>query len=270
MSDLDKYTDQIPEYLNGKLTAPEIEEFESALSGSEELQRAVAEMKQLDSGLNLYDQISEGHIDSELLAIYASGSEGISDSDISKVKAHVAECEECREELQICKPQPDHGLAQDEQGGLFKSIRDWLFASGSIVRPLAGIAVLVVMATSVFYYGQQESGFGNQVAAFDVIPSSSRGVGPTNQIVLPAETEIVTLSFRIAGQSINKYTFELNNSGGEAVFTLENLSFEDQFDIDIPSQYFTDGKFVLKVKEVAAGNEPVEIDHINLEVTLQE
>lgn len=267
MNDYDKQIDQIADYITGKLTVPEIEEFESAVSKSDELKAAVAEMRQLRSGLELYDKISANHIDSELLAIFASDPDSIDDSKITKLKAHLTGCNDCREELLICTPQHNTAKTPIERTGFLMSLRDWLFSSGSIMRPLAGMAILVMLATSVFYYAQRDSQYNNQVAVFDVIPSSNRGEITSNPIMLTQEINSLRLRFRIAGQAINKYTFELNDKTGNNLFILENLSFEDPFDIEIPRKYFTDGKNVLKVKEVAPGNKPVEIDHINLDVT---
>ena len=252
MDDNNKYLELIPSYLTGKMNPDKRIEFESELEKNQQLRDELAELKQLDFGLTVLDAINNGHIDSYLLVAYATNPNEI-DSDMRReIEQHLESCDECREELAICRPAKSIKSKKHPRGFL-ASLQELIALPSAHWRAVYTAMVLLILAIPIIYLGQQ---FGEQTpltATFSIIPAESRDLRSPNNIIIPSNVTHVRLEFVLPVLEGCTYDFELYDAEEKLVaFQGGNVS-EDSFAFEVISSDLENGDYTLRVTEFDVG-----------------
>lgn len=256
MQDFEKYEDMIPVYLSGKLDESEQAELESKLAESPELRAALDEFRHISVGLDALEAISGGHIDSELLIAYSDSPDNLDSRARQDLEQHLGECGECREELNLCRKVPEPNK--------FTSLLQWFLAPRVVLRPaLIVTAICLLILPQVYMYSTRETSHGS-VAELH-LESAERGTY-VNVLEIDPDNTVARLSFVIPVLDDRLYNFELRDSEGRLLFIKPNNPPKKTLALEIPSTYFQEGRYQLRIVELGVDLEPTDTFEFELDV----
>lgn len=254
MKNYDTYEDMIPVYLSGKLDKSEQADLESKLAESPELRAALLEFRQISLGLKAMEAISGGHIDSELLVAYSDNLDSLEPRARQEIERHLADCGDCREELTLCVLVPETDAAES---GTFATFLKWLMTPKMALKPLHVAVVVCLLALPQLYMlSDREMG---QVSMTELhLESVTRDIETTNTLKISPDHTVVNLTFTIPSIDNRRYNLELYDSANQLVFTKPNHPPENILDVEIPTTYFHEGLYQLRIIEIDANQNATE------------
>ncbi len=247
MLNLDEYKELIPAYLAGTINDEDRLKLEAALQKYPELRDELEELKEISAGLTLLEEISTGHISPELLAIYAVEPGTLTKDDRKNIEEHIVTCDSCREELIICKESLP-GQEPTSQENPLTSFFNWLLFGHATLRPIYGLAVLLIIVAPVVYFSLQQPSELRQ-ATYEIVPSGARALPTENKIEITDDHKIVRFEFVVPVLPNRTYNFELIDPDGHTVLIIPDNKPQKAFAVDIPATYLSTGKYNLIVRE---------------------
>jgi len=254
MQDFEKYEDMIPAYLAGKLGESERADLESRLTESPELRSALDEFRQISLGLHALDAVVGDHVDSELLVAYGDDPDDLDASTRKEIERHLGSCDECREELSLCKAIPEP--IPDKSNAVVSVLR-WLVTPHLVLKPLHVAAVICLLVLpQVYMYTTREATMPS-LAEFH-LESVTRDVHSANIIEIMPDHTVVHLTFAVPTIDSLRYNLELYDADDQLIFTKPNNLPKNILAVEIPTTYLEEGLYQLKVIELDANQNPTE------------
>lgn len=258
MNDDNGIREEMFRYLRRELKPEEQRRFEEDLSRDAELRAELEDIRSLSAGLEIIDQLESGHISSGILATFAAAPDSVDDDTKSKIRAHLEECVECNEELDLCRE--SQKAAKEIRVKSTDSVWDRLLniiavraavsAGASVIafRPaFAAAAALLLVVIGYFAGGGLVPSSG--ISAFELVPGSVRGVEPENILTLAHDDMLVRLEFMLPVLEGNTYDFELYDSSHRLIQTKPGNQADKVFAWEVPAAYLQAGNYEVVVSE---------------------
>jgi len=263
----DDHSRKILDYLSGKMDEAERRAFDEELSRNDELKEILADFRFAETGAAIFDRIESGHISSELLLTYSENPQSLDKKDITAIEKHLKICKQCREDLEFCRHDLPAQTDMETEGiwkNLFLAI-SYLFKPQPAFRPVYGLALVlaIVIPAFIFYPGGDfDKGY---ISSFNIQPGT-RDIGTVNNIVISPVDRFIELSFTIPVIEDRYYIINLFNSDSLPVLTGYEYNPDDQFEIDIPVSYLSEGNNYIVVGEFEGD---IEQDRFNFIFTVR-
>jgi len=253
MNDRERYEELIPAYLDGRLSTDDRQRLEAAIRDDAELRQEVAEQRRLLVGLDLLDKVRGKHIDSELLALYAEDSPDLDDAERSAVEAHLKECPECREELDLCVQVvhlPERQVIT-ERPSWVQQIVDALFPTSFAVRPVLVYTAVVLLVFGAYYISNLDQPALTASARFELNSVAVRGGPDESVLTLEPGLQVIVLDLILPTEEGRSYDLTLADSKGVPLLTYHAIPHALPLTIEIPAEAVSPGAYVLWAVESA-------------------
>ena len=256
MNESNDNKDMILKYLTGKMTLEERQSFEEKLKSDQDLKNELQELSYIYTGLFILDSINTGHIDPKTLIDYAEKPSSFDKGNLDELRSHIESCEECREELELCRQTCISSKVEREKMGksLFEKIGRVLFTPRLIYRPVYGILLFVLLAIPVYFSTSLFLANRDETVTCR-IESGTRAMGIENYIIIKSNTKTVRLEFMIPVRNDCIYDFVLYDQKNKLKLTKHDNFPQKRFTFEVPTAYLTQGINFLVVKELKHGVE---------------
>lgn len=251
MNKMNIYEDMIPAYLSGKISLEDCEAFESELKISKDLRDSLNKSKHIYIGLKVSDKISDGHIDSQTLAEYSLNQDDFDDTSKSEIIEHLKTCEQCSDELHFCQPVKAPIM---EKENFLKKIFSWFFSPQFNLRPIYGVAIIVLMIAPMLQFGVPFLHNSNNSAKYRLNALGHRDELKTENIItINQNQQIIQFEFNVEYIAEDLYNFEIHNDKNEILFSKYSNTPNEPFVYSIPVSELSPGNYTLIVKEFENG-----------------
>jgi hypothetical protein len=258
MNERERLEELIPAYLDDRLSPDDRTRMEAALREDAKLREEVAEQRRLLVGLDLLAEVRGEHIDSELLALYADADSDLDDSERDEIDAHLKQCHECREELELCLKVvalPERGTSVPRASWI-QILVDKLFPVSFAVRPVVVYATLLMVMFGVYYVWDRDRSALVTAARFELSSVEVRGEAADSILILEPHHEVLVLDLVLPTREGQTYDLTLVDVTGSPVLTYHAIPHALPLTVEVPATAVSAGDYVWHITESGTAGAP--------------